>query len=77
METTKITRMLKIALTAIFAIFLMSPVTAQAVDSVATASVSEDDKFYEMISYVVMGVGIIGVVWIAYYLSSRTSPNER
>jgi hypothetical protein len=51
--------------------FVSSAFSQAAPETVATASLQEEDKFSEILSYIAMGVGTIGVIWIAYFLSNK------
>jgi hypothetical protein len=76
METTKTSIMLKAGLLLSLLVAFVSSAFSQSVDSVATASLQEDDKFSEILSYIAMGVGTIAVIWTAYFLSNRKSSNS-
>jgi hypothetical protein len=70
METTKNYLKMKVMMAVSFILFSLQSFSKEA-DSLAKAAVPENEKLFEILNYVAMGVGTIAVIWIAYYLSNR------
>jgi hypothetical protein len=75
METTKNYILLKVGMLLTFILLIsVNMFAAEPVNTTAAANViTEKDKLNELISYVSMGVGTVAVIWIAYFLSNRSS----
>ncbi len=65
---------MKLLVVASFVFYSISAISKD-IDSAAAASatLTDDQKFAEIINYVAMGVGTVAVIWIAYFLSNRSS----
>lgn len=73
METTKNYLSMKLLVVASFVFYSISAISKDIDSAAAASTLTDDQKFAEIINYVAMGVGTVAVIWIAYFLSNRSS----